>query len=64
MEGKIMKDRQSKRTPIKEIVQEKVDHSGFHEQNAPVKSKTVRKKMEPLDHIDHSGVHGEPYRKK
>ena len=58
------KRRTGRRTPIATVVQEKVEHGGFREEGAPVKSKIIHEKPEPLDTLDHSGTHGEPYRKK
>jgi len=59
-----MKNRITKKTRIQTTVQEKTKHSGFMEQNAGVESSTVRTKKSPLEHFDHSGQHGKPYKKK
>ena len=59
-----MKNRIKKVPQIQTIIQEKVKHGGFQEENAEVKSSTVRTKKPPLEKYDFGGQHGKPYKKK
>ena len=59
-----MRKRVKKVAQIETIVQTKVKHDGFMEQNAPVKSSTKKVKKPKIEKYDFSGVHGRPYRKK